>query len=303
MASFKPLLAVLLLTAASCKERRPAPTVENAEPIALPPAWSPPPPAPVITAAPPSPRPVATPAPVQPQARRTAGFDTVVIDPGHGGLDEGTAWYRVREKDMTLAVALRLEKLLRDRNIPCVLTRRTDTYVSIDDRVKIANTHRHSLMLSIHFNASPDPEAAGFSTYYFAQSPSGKFIAQTLQTALDEARATTNRGIKAQNYAVLVRTDASAVLVECGFLSNRAEAHQFTTAAEQQRLAEALARGILRARPVVIEDPPETEMAKCEVYAKHLEEKDHQRRASIARAKPAATPKPAPSPKPAPPRK
>lgn len=104
-------------------------------------------------------------------ASTTNAFDTVVLDPGHGGIDEGTAWYRVKEKDTTLAVAHRLEKLLQNEGIKCVLTRRTDTYISLDDRVKIANRHPDSLLLSIHFDASSRTGASGFSTYYFSQSP------------------------------------------------------------------------------------------------------------------------------------
>src|SRR5436190_940145 len=64
-------------------------------------------------------------------ASLTDAFDTVVIDPGHGGIDEGTAWYHVKEKDTALAVALRLQKLLQESGIKCVLTRSTDTYVSL----------------------------------------------------------------------------------------------------------------------------------------------------------------------------
>ena len=106
-------------------------------------------------------------------ASLTNAFDTVVIDPGHGGMDEGTAWYHVKEKDTALAVALRLEKLLQERGINCVLTRSTDTYISLDDRVKVANQRPDSLLVSIHFNGSPVASNAGFSTYYFSQSPSG----------------------------------------------------------------------------------------------------------------------------------
>ena len=227
-------------------------------------------------------------------ASLTNAFETVVIDPGHGGMDEGTAWYHVKEKDTTLAVALRLETLLQKNGIPCVMTRRTDTYLSLDERVKIANRHPHSLLLSIHFNASSVASNAGFSAYYFSQSPSGMFVAQTMQEALDESHATPNRGIVSQNYAVLVRTLGCAVLVECGFLSNKDEAARFASAEGQQWLAEALALGIMRAKPVIINDPPETQIAKCEVYAKRLEEKEHQRKASVAPAKPAVTPTPAP---------
>jgi N-acetylmuramoyl-L-alanine amidase len=226
-------------------------------------------------------------------ASTTNAFDTVVLDPGHGGIDEGTAWYRVKEKDTTLAVAHRLEKLLQNEGIKCVLTRRTDTYISLDDRVKIANRHPDSLLLSIHFDASSRTGASGFSTYYFSQSPSGRFVAQTIQEALDESHDTPNRGIGSQDYAVLVRTLGCAVLVECGFLSNKAEAGQFASAEGQQWLAEALLLGIVRAKPIIINDPPETQIAKCEVYAKRLEEKEHQRQAAVAPAKSGTLHKPA----------
>ncbi len=227
-------------------------------------------------------------------ASLTNAFDTVVIDPGHGGIDEGTAWHHVKEKDTTLAVALRLEELLQKNGIPCVMTRRTDTYLSLDERVKIANRLPHSLLLSIHFNGSSVATNAGFSAYYFSQSPSGMFVAQTIQEALDESHATPNRGIVSQNYAVLVRTVGSAVLVECGFLSNKDEATRFASAEGQQWLAEALALGMMRAKPIIINDPPETQIAKCEVYAKRLEEKEHPRKASVAPAKSVITPTPTP---------
>ncbi|MEO6785916.1 MAG: N-acetylmuramoyl-L-alanine amidase, partial [Chthoniobacteraceae bacterium] len=219
-------------------------------------------------------------------------FEMVVIDPGHGGNDEGTAWYHVREKDVTLAVAQRLEKILRDNGIQAILTRDTDTYVSLDERAEIANRHPRSLLLSIHFNCSSAESSNGFSTYYFSQSPSGRFVAQTVQDALDESLPTRNRGTRPRNYAVLVRTAGSAVLVECGFLSNKAEAAQSASAEGQQWLAETLALGVIRAKPVIISDPPECELAKCEVYAKHLEEKERKGMAAAAPIKRTMPPKP-----------
>ncbi len=227
-------------------------------------------------------------------ASRACAFETVVIDPGHGGIDEGTAWYHVKEKDTTLAVAQRLAKLLRKQGVKSVLTRTTDTYVSLDERAAIANRHPHSLLVSIHFNGSPNSTATGFSTYYFAQSPSGRFVAQTIQEALDESHATPNRGTASQDYAVLVRTQGCAVLVECGFLSNRTEAMQFASPDGQQWLAEALALGIMRALPIVINDPPETQLAKCDAYAKRIEEKQRKALVVAAPVKPAAPPAPRP---------
>ncbi|MEO6742152.1 MAG: N-acetylmuramoyl-L-alanine amidase [Chthoniobacteraceae bacterium] len=226
-------------------------------------------------------------------ASLAGAFETVVIDAGHGGIDEGTAWYHVKEKDTTLAVAQRLERVLHKHGIKSVLTRRTDAYVSLDERAEIANRHPHSLLVSIHFNGSSVTSSSGFSTYYFSKSPSGRFVAQTIQDALDESHATRNRGTSPQDYALLVRTVGCAVLVECGFLSNKAEATQFASPEGQQWLAEALALGVMRAKPVEISDPPETQLAKCDAYAKRLEEKERKRLPPIASAKP-PTPSTAP---------
>lgn len=236
-------------------------------------------------------------------AGRAGAFDAVVIDAGHGGMDEGTAWYKVKEKETTLAVALRLEKLLKKNGIKCVLTRSTDVYLSLDERVEIANELPNSLLLSIHFNASPSTSASGFSTFYFPQSPASKFVARTIQEALDESHEAPNRGFRPHDYAVLVRTVGPAVLVECGFLSNRAEARQFASEKGQQWLAEALSLAIVRAKPVIIIDPPETAIAKCEADAKRLKEKERAARGPVApagAAKPATRAVPAKMAKPTP---
>src|SRR5215212_2500941 len=87
-------------------------------------------------------------------ALRLSAFETVVVDPGHGGNDEGTKWYHVAEKDLSLAVAQRLTGLLRAKGLNVVQTRLDDRYVSLDERAAIANQSRNSLLVSLHFNAS-----------------------------------------------------------------------------------------------------------------------------------------------------
>ena len=210
-------------------------------------------------------------------------FDAVVIDPGHGGNDEGTAWYHVKEKDVALAVALRLGAILREKGVQCVLTRSTDTYVSLDERADRANRQPHSLLVSIHFNGHPATDSCGFATYHFSQSPSGKAVAETMQESLGLMLSSRNRGIGSQNYAMLVRTMCAAVLVECGFLSNKAEAMRFASPEGQQQLAEALALGIMRSKSVNTDEPPECDIAKCEASEKNIEEKVRKARASAAR--------------------
>lgn len=199
---------------------------------------------------------------------RVAAFEVVVVDPGHGGNDEGTKWYHTAEKELTLAVAQRLVMLLRWNGIPAVQTRWSDTYVSLDDRVAVANRWPNSLLVSIHFNASGRGTPSGFQTYHFTASPSGRVVAGSIHRALGEFLPSRDRGLKKGDYAVLVRANDCAVLVECGFISNRAEAARYRTPEGQQALAEALARGIMRAKPVINHDPPECEDAKCIIFAK-----------------------------------
>src|SRR4051794_12929008 len=172
-------------------------------------------------------------------------FETVVVDPGHGGNDEGTRWYHVSEKDLSLAVANRLTALLQARGIHVVQTRRDDHYVALDDRAAIANRTPNSLLVSIHFNASSAAGAGGFQTYHFFASPSGRVIAQSIQSALAQRIIARSRGVAKQDYAVLARTNDCAVLVECGFISNKTEATYYSSPEGQQALAEALAEGIL----------------------------------------------------------
>jgi N-acetylmuramoyl-L-alanine amidase len=194
-------------------------------------------------------------------------FETVVVDPGHGGNDEGTKWYHVAEKDLTLAVSNRLSALLREKGIDVVQTRLDDRYVSLDERAEIANRTRNSLLVSIHFNAARKPAASGFETHHFFASPSGRLIAESIQRSLGKRIVSHDRGIRGSDFAVLARTDDCAVLIECGFISNRTEATYYSSADGQDALARALAAGILRVKPVINNDPPECVDAKCVIYA------------------------------------
>lgn len=91
----------------------------------------------------------------------------VVIDPGHGGHDPGTEIAgTVVEKDLALAIALRLETALRDRGFATLLTRQTDTFLTLGERTDLANRAHADLFISVHLNSSPDSGAAGIETYY-----------------------------------------------------------------------------------------------------------------------------------------
>ncbi|MGH7505718.1 MAG: N-acetylmuramoyl-L-alanine amidase, partial [Longimicrobiales bacterium] len=108
------------------------------------------------------------------------GVSRVVIDPGHGGHDPGAQVRGLNEADLTLDIALRLEKLLKQEpGLDVVLTRRTDVYIPLEDRSAIANREGADLFLSIHANTSRNKAARGVETYFlsFAGSPDAEEVA------------------------------------------------------------------------------------------------------------------------------
>ena len=156
-----------------------------------------PPPAPALssTAVPDKPAEPPTPAviagkPLSPSANSSGkysvarqlglGVSRIVIDAGHGGHDPGASAFGISEAELVLDVTLRLEKLLQEQpGIEVVLTRRTNEYVSLDERTEIANRESADLFLSVHANASANGAARGVETYFlnFALNPQAEAVA------------------------------------------------------------------------------------------------------------------------------
>jgi N-acetylmuramoyl-L-alanine amidase len=100
------------------------------------------------------------------------GIGRIVIDPGHGGHDPGAQVKGLNEAELVLDVSLRLEKLLlREPGVEVVLTRRTNTYITLEERTAIANEADADLFLSIHANSSPNRNVRGFETYFLSFAP------------------------------------------------------------------------------------------------------------------------------------
>src|SRR5438477_3146427 len=115
------------------------------------------------------------------QPRTSKPFAAVVLDPGHGGQDSGAMVGGVMEKDLTLDVARRVDRLLDSQGVATLMTRLGDTYVSLADRAAIGNRVRDSIFVSIHFNEDNKPVATGVETYYAAhQITSGSVLASWL---------------------------------------------------------------------------------------------------------------------------
>ena len=194
----------------------------------------------------------------------------VVLDPGHGGQDSGAICGSVAEKDLTLDVALRAELLLRAAGFTTVLTRDSDSYVSLADRASLGNRAENSLFVSIHFNDSRREAASGVETYYALQQSTrpaflswlpflrpadsssltaeSQSLAATLQSALVQRTSAVNRGTKSEQFYVIANVRHPAVLVEAGFMTNKADANKLATAGYRQQLAAAISEAVERYR-------------------------------------------------------
>ncbi len=175
-------------------------------------------------------------------------FNRVVIDPGHGGKDPGSLGFNLIEKNLTLDLAIRIEKILSDKGISVELTRRSDEYVDFETRAEIANRSPKTLLISIHFNAHQDRSISGTETLYWPGSESGQELASYIQGELGRRLVTRNRGFRPERLRILELTRTTSVLIECGFISNRWESQRCGADWFRQILAEEISQGVLRYR-------------------------------------------------------
>lgn len=190
----------------------------------------------------------------------------VLIDPGHGGKDPGTQGKKVREKDITLQVARRLEKELTAKGYLVALTRTKDVDLALGARAQRARSWRADITVSLHCNAAGAgvkgievfrvPPQGARSTYGMqratAASPGNAWdtdnarLAYEVQRAAVVATGATDRGMKNARFAVIKECPCPAVLVEMGFMSYPVEEANLGSAAYQAKLARGIATGIGR---------------------------------------------------------
>lgn len=201
---------------------------------------------------------------------------TIVIDPGHGGVDTGTrnAAGTLREKDCALDWALRLRELLAAQGWRVYLTRSNDVEVSIASRVALAERLNADLFVSLHFNsAAPNESEGGLETYCLTPAglpsnltrgypddarqvfPNNAWDEENLRLAarvhreLLRANGGADRGLRRARFLGVLRgQQRPAILVEGGYLSNPREARQIASPEHRQKLAEAVARALLGSR-------------------------------------------------------
>jgi len=187
-----------------------------------------------------------------PQSSRPS--TVVVIDAGHGGFDRGgIPRQRIAEKTMTLDVGLRLRKKLLEAGYRVVMTRDSDVFVPLSERVAIANSNHNAIFICIHFNSATRAGANGVETYYYRRDAMA--LAANIHRNVIAGAPSENRGIRRRGYYVLRKTTSPGVLVECGFLTNPAEGQLALTTAYRDKLAEEITRGIL-GKPALVARAP-----------------------------------------------
>ncbi|MCD7035892.1 N-acetylmuramoyl-L-alanine amidase [Metabacillus sp. GX 13764] len=176
----------------------------------------------------------------------------IIADAGHGYSTPGKRTVDgMREYEFNREVAHHLKIFLEKYQNTAVLFSHSDKRdVPLSERTSLANSHHADLFVSIHANASGDGKtwngAGGIETFVHTSFPLKAFqLAQLLQKKLTAATCRKSRGIKGADFYVLKHTKMPAVLVECGFMTNKEEAGLLRTAAYQERCAWAIAEGIV----------------------------------------------------------
>ena len=170
----------------------------------------------------------------------------IVIDAGHGGHDAGAVNGGLYEKAAALKVAKMVGAALAAKGHKVLYTRSTDVFVELKDRAKFSNSNNADYFISIHCNSAENAAASGVETWYCEGSSKGRQLATAVQGELAKIEGAKNRGIKAGTFYVLKNTEAPAILVELGFISNEEEKKLLFKEYYQQKLCDAIVSGVTK---------------------------------------------------------
>ncbi|MBB5039162.1 N-acetylmuramoyl-L-alanine amidase family protein [Prosthecobacter dejongeii] len=198
-------------------------------------------------------------------------FDTVVVDAGHGGHDAGARGIYGYEKDFALKMAEVLKRELTRRGFKVVMTRSTDTFITLSGRVAVANSTPNSIFLSLHFNSGPNSVASGIET--FALTPQGSSASLERGGGYNASGLTGNshdsanialatavhamviskfkfvdRGIKRAQWSVLTGCKRPGILFEGGFVTNGNECRLIASDTYRQSVTSAIADAVVNYR-------------------------------------------------------
>jgi len=172
----------------------------------------------------------------------------VAVDPGHGGHDRGACHLPsgLVEKEINLDMAQRLERTLRASGARVFLTRRDDTFQSLDALAQLAHEQGADVFLSLHVNRYPSPECFGAQTFYLPGAPEGQRLARLIQEELRRVYPPNYRQALPGNYRVLRGTRMPAALVEIGFVTSATDRALLQRDDYREQVAAAIVRGVIR---------------------------------------------------------
>lgn len=200
---------------------------------------------------------------------RDVGHQVIVLDPGHGGEDEGgRGAMGTLEKDMTLALTRQVAHGLRQAEQRVYLTREDDRYLALEERVALAQEWGADLFVSIHFNAASNPDARGSETFVLTagghpstaddaresypsavpaneQDGASMLLGYLIHRQLLAHTGNEDRGLRRARFYVLREAVAPVVLVECAFLTNPREERNVHREEYLERMAQGITRGIM----------------------------------------------------------
>ena len=177
----------------------------------------------------------------------------IVLDPGHGGLDNGASVAGVDEDTLNLKISFALKEELESRGATVYMTRTDDqdmtkrnyNYSKQDDmylRALQVDAYQPDLFLSIHLNSSTS-SAWGSQVFYYKKSEDGKRLANCIHDQMKTLTGT-RKNVSSSSFYILRATQSLGVLIECGFLSNANERRQLKSRAYHQKLAIVISDGI-----------------------------------------------------------
>jgi N-acetylmuramoyl-L-alanine amidase len=175
----------------------------------------------------------------------------VTIDPGHGGKDPGAIGLgELREVDVILPIALRVGELLTARGVDIQLTRNSDYFVGLDERVVMSRKAKSTIFVSIHANAIDNrPDVHGLETYHYHK---GETLAYTVHDKViemlgsDPKTPLNNRNVRSARFLVLRKSEIPAILVEVGYLTSPTESLYLADPGYREKMAQAIAAGIIQ---------------------------------------------------------
>lgn len=178
----------------------------------------------------------------------------IYLDAGHGGIDNGTTYKDYKEKEINLAIVLKLQKELEENGATVYLTRKDDNDLSnngakyrkksdFDNRIKLINNSQADMYISIHQNHYENNKYSGPQVFYVADN---KTIAETIQNTLNQATNTQRQPKTINNTYMYKRLNKPGILIECGFLSNTMEREKLITEEYQTFISKVITEGIIK---------------------------------------------------------